>query len=438
MALDLSSFDAALKQHYTADRVENMTYEDNPLLALMPKMTDFGGKNLPIPIIYGDPQGVSSTFTTAQANQTSSQLKDFVLTRVKAYSIASIDNETLKASVGNANAFMEAATTEIDGAIHSSARMLAVQMYRSGSGSIGQNQSAATGTAIQLVNPEDVTNFEVGQQLVFSATDGSGTVKSGRSQVVGVDRDLGTLTVNPALTAIAGGAGVAANDYIFVEGNYALGISGLQAWLPNAAPSNTPFFSVDRTSDVTRLAGVRYDGSALPIEEALISAASRVAREGGKPDMAFMSYSKFADLEKALGSKVQYIDLKANADIGFRGMQINGPRGLIKIVPDQNCPSDRCFMLQMNVWKLYSLGKAPQIIDTDGLKMLRASDADSVTVRVGYYAQVGCRGPGWNVNLKLSQYFHILRKQGPGQKSWAFLCLLYCNCIKIRLSDFLC
>jgi hypothetical protein len=401
MALDLSSFDAALKQHYTADRVENMTYQDNPLLALMPKMTDFGGKNLPIPIIYGDPQGVSSIFQTAQANQTSSKLKDFVLTRVRAYSIASIDNETLKASIGNANAFMEAATTEIDGAIHSSARMLAIQMYRSGSGSIGQNESATTGTSIQLTVPDDVTNFEVGQQLVFSTADGGGTVKSGRVQVQAVDRDNGVLTVEP-MTAIAGGAGVAANDYIFVQGNYDLGLSGLQAWLPNSAPTNAPFFGVDRTSDVTRLAGVRFDGSDLPIEEALISAASRVAREGGKPDHAFMSYSKYADLEKALGSKVQYVDLRANAEIGFRGMLVNGPRGPIKVIADQNCPSDRCFLLQMNVWKLYSLGRAPQIIDTDGLKMLRASDADAVTVRVGYYAQVGSRAPGWNCNLRLS------------------------------------
>lgn len=47
-ALDLTSFDAALKAWYTSDRVENMTYQDNPLLALMPKMTEFKGKNLPI------------------------------------------------------------------------------------------------------------------------------------------------------------------------------------------------------------------------------------------------------------------------------------------------------------------------------------------------------------------------------------------------------
>lgn len=48
MSLDLTSFAAALKQHYTDDRIENMVYSDNPLLAMLPKMQDFGGKNLPI------------------------------------------------------------------------------------------------------------------------------------------------------------------------------------------------------------------------------------------------------------------------------------------------------------------------------------------------------------------------------------------------------
>ena len=139
MSLDLTSFDAALKQHYTADRVENMVYMDNPLLALMPKYENFGGRNLPIPLIYGNPQGRSATFSTAQTRgaATNSKIDDFVLTRVKDYSIATIDNETLEASKGNENAFMEAATTEIDGAINTLSRSIAVKMYRDGWGDVG-------------------------------------------------------------------------------------------------------------------------------------------------------------------------------------------------------------------------------------------------------------------------------------------------------------
>lgn len=400
MALDMTSFAAALKQHYTSDRIENMVYADNPLLAMLPKYEQFGGKNLPIPIIHGNPQGRSAVFATAQANKTNSQLKDFVLTRNQDYSLASISNEVLEASKGNANAFMEAATTEIDGAIQSATRSLAIALYGTGSGSIGQVANSSFATAVlQLSEPSDVTNFEVGQKIVASATNGGGSVRSGSLTIVGVDRDLGTLTMSGNLSA--GIAAIAQNDFLFVEGDYDAKVKGLRAWLPDSAPSSSPFFSVDRTADVTRLGGIRYDASAMPIEEGLIAAAARVAREGGKPTHCFMNYADFADLEKALGSKVQYIDLKVNAEIGFRGIVINGPRGPIRCVPDQNCPAGRAFMLQLDVWKLYSLGKAPKILDTDGLKMLRESSADAVEVRVGYYAQVGCRAPGWNANVKL-------------------------------------
>lgn len=398
--LDTTSFAAALKQHYTADRVENMVYADNPLLALMPKMESFGGKNLPIPIIYGNPQGASAVFATAQANKTNSQLKDFVLTRNSFYSLASISNEVLEASKGNQNAFMEAATVEIDGAIQAATRQLAIAMYGSGSGSIGQvaNSSFAT-TSLQLSQVEDVTNFEVGMKLQVSATDGGGSVRAGTLTIVGVDRDAGTITTSVNLST--GIAAIAQNDHIFVEGNYDAMIKGLRAWVPDSAPSATPFFGVVRTADSTRLGGIRFDASAMPIEEGLIAAASRAAREGAKPTHCMIHYSDFADLEKALGSKVQYVDLKVNADVGFRGIVVNGPRGPIKVIPDQNCPAGRAFMLQLDTWKLYSLGKAPKILDADGMKMLRENSADAVEVRVGYYAQLGCRAPGWNCNIKL-------------------------------------
>lgn len=401
MSLDMTSFAAALKQHYTAQAVENMVYKDNPLLALMPKYEQFGGELMKLPIKYGIPQGRSATFATAQSNKTNSQYKAFLVTRAKDYALASIDNETIEASKGNPNAFFEAATSEIDGAIESATRSLATALYRKGSGSIGQCAASVTGTSIQLKQVEDVVNFEVGMEIVFSTADGGGSVKSGSVTVTGVNRDTGVLTVD-ALTAIAGGSGVAANDYIFVQGDYDLKIKGLLAWLPSSAPTTgDSFFGVDRSSDATRLAGIRYDGSAQPIEEALVDAASRLAREGGKPDYCFLSYSKFADLEKALGSKVQYVDLKANAEIGFRGIVISGPRGPIKVVPDQNCPSDRAFMLTLSSWKLASLGKCPKILDSDGMKMLRETSADAVEVRVGYYAQVTCNSPGWNANVYL-------------------------------------
>jgi hypothetical protein len=384
-----------------------MVYKDNPLMALMPKMEQFGGRNLPIPLIYGNPQGRSATFTNAQTRgaATNSLIDAFTLTRVKDYSIATIDNETLEASKGNPNAFMEAATTEIDGAINSLTRSLAISQYRDGSGQIGQllaEPTEASPFVITLKEPSDVTNFEVGMVLVAYAalTGGSAKTSDGTDDewvIAAVNRSAGTIT----LTGTYNSSGtLAANDYLFVEGDRGLKLSGFEAWLPASAPGATAFFGVDRSIDVTRLGGQRYDASNVPLEEALIEGASRVAREGGKIDHFFMSYDKYAELEKSLGSKVQYVDLKVTADIGFRGIMINGPRGPIKVIPDQNCPGNRCFGVQLDTWKLYSLGKAVRVIDTDGLQMLRQASADGVEVRYGFYGQMGCRAPGFSINIQ--------------------------------------
>ena len=394
----MTTFAAALKQHYTNERIENMVYKDNPFLAMVAKYEDFGGENLKLPIKYGIPQGRSATFSDAQANKTNTQLKAFLLTRQADYSLASIANETIEASKGNANAFMEAATVEIDGAIESATRSLAIACFGDCSGAIGQvlatTSSVATFTLKQI---DDVTNFEVGMQLKLNATKtGSSGTLSTAVTVDGINRDTGVITLSAS-------ASLTADHFIYQEGDYDAKIKGLNAWVPSTAPGSTDsFFGVNRSSDATRLGGIRFDGSSLPIEEALIGGASRVAREGGKPDVCFMNYSNFADLEKALGSKVSYVDVKASPEIGFRGILVHGPRGPIKVIPDQNCPKDVAFMLQMDVWKLYSLGKAPKILDSDGLKFLRDSSADSVEVRVGYYAQLGCRGPGYNVRIALA------------------------------------
>ena len=398
MALNMTTFAAALKQHYTNERIENMVYKDNPFLAMVAKYEDFGGENLKLPIKYGIPQGRSATFSDAQANKTNTQLKAFLLTRQADYSLASIANETIEASKGNANAFMEAATVEIDGAIESATRSLAIACFGDGSGAIGQvlatTSSVATFTLKQI---DDVTNFEVGMQLKLNATKtGSSGTLSTAVTVDGINRDTGVITLSAS-------ASLTADHFIYQEGDYDAKIKGLNAWVPSTAPASTDsFFGVNRSSDATRLGGIRFDGSSLPIEEALIGGASRVAREGGKPDVCFMNYSNFAALEKALGSKVSYVDVKASPEIGFRGILVHGPRGPIKVIPDQNCPKDVAFMLQMDVWKLYSLGKAPKILDSDGLKLLRESTADAVEARVGYYAQLGCRAPGFNVRGALS------------------------------------
>lgn len=396
MALDMVTFAAALKQHYQDITVKNLTYKNHPFHALVKKYEKFGGLNMPLPLRYGNPQGRSAAFANALAQKTNTQVKAFTLTRVQDYSLANIQNEVLEASESNSDAFMKAATTEIDGAFLSLMHSMASAEYRSGTGSIGQISAGSTvGSAtITLAQPADIVNFEVGMTLALSSADGSG-LRTGSVVISALNRSTGTLTASGNWTA--GIAAAAAGDFISVAGDFNAKMSGLAAWIPLADPSATAFFGVDRTSDVTRLGGLRKNVSALPIEEGLIDVIALICREGGTPDHAFMNFQNYANLEKALGSKVIY-DVAKDSEgiIGFEGIKVHGQKGPVKVIPDQNCQADRFFALELDTWQLASLGAAPKLLKTDGMDFLRVSSADAIEVRAGMYGQLGCDAPGFN------------------------------------------
>jgi hypothetical protein len=333
-SLDLDTVTQALKEHYKPLTVKNMVYKDNPFLALINKYERFGGQNMPIPTQYGIANRRSATFGTGQLLNTATSLARFVITRVKDYSFASITGETIKATEGDADAFLKYATLEIDGAIQSLTRSIAVGMYGDGTGKLGDiatgglpSNTDGTGKTLTLENPENVTNFEVGMVLKF-VPDTSSAPRADTYTVTAVNRDTGVLT-----GTIASSSGAAADtDFVVQTGDYVaaggdadgnpMKISGLEAWIPAGTPAN--LFGVTRTADRTRLAGVPFDGSSQPIEEALIGAASRLAREGGSPDVCFMDYTQFANLEKALGSKVVYDKVSSDdADIGLLASKLS-------------------------------------------------------------------------------------------------------------------
>lgn len=409
-SLDLTAYDFALKEYYNDQRVEYAMYRNAPALALINKDETFVGDSMPLPVTYANPMGRSAAFATAQTNATPSKGVRFMLTRVKDYAVATIDNETLLASESNAGAFMRAAKHEFDGALNNLRRSASISLFRDGTGVIGRVNNSSFGTTVLTLgngsgtaDPGEIVNFEVGQVLVVSSGGTSGTLRAGSLTVAGVDRDAGTVTMTGNLSA--GIAAIAQNDYIHIQGDASAKMTGFAGWLVYGGASSTSFFGVDRSVDKYRLGGVWIDGTSAPIEEVLVNAAMRLGREGGEPDYCFLSFDQFGNLEKALGSKVQYVDVKAgtNAQIGFKGIQIAaGGVGPITVLADNACPRTRGYMLTMSDWTLYSLGKLPRVLDTDGLTMLRQASADGVETRWGYYGQVGCRVPGHSAVIALS------------------------------------
>lgn len=416
MGATTTNFVGILKELYSDQAINNLVYKTRPTLALLQKDENFYGKYFPQPIITANPQGRSHDFSRAQARSllTQSKIDSFFITRTQNYGVAVLSTEVIESSKSNQGAFISAASVEINGAINAVSNDLSIDIYKSGLGERGQVGSVLNKT-ITLAVTSDVVNFEVGMELMVS--NGSTKTNALRSLagsdgliITSINRSTGVLTFNAAnvTTTIVG---TTTGDWLFVRGDRGSDaylsttalpkLVGFEGWLPDSVSASESFFGVDRSVDVQRLAGILYDGSAQPIEEALISATAEIAIAGGNADYCFVNPRKYAELEKSLGSKVMYVNLEGPAKVFFTGIQIYGQSGPIKVLPDRNVPYAKAFMLQLDTWTLRSLGQLVRPINIDSLEMLRQSTSDGVEIRYASYSQLSCAAPGWNCKISL-------------------------------------
>lgn len=417
-----ASVSGILKELYDNQKVQWLTYKDNPLLAMCKKEEKFPGKYCPNPVVYGLGGMGSSTFSSAYNNQMSPQVAEFLITRVADFCLATIDGQLLAAAQTDPGAFIDGAELMIDSAFQQAVNRLASAMFRNGAGTVGQIASIAhvSGTGpyistITLTNPDDAVQFENGNALVdVQNVDGSGATSTQASPqfVTAVDRNNGVLTVSSAVDATTD---FTANYYLAVQGdlpsssnnnfqpsgsagtNSLLRLAGLAAWLPlSGPPVSDSFFGVNRNLDTQRLAGVHFDGTQLSLEEALLQGTGRIALNGGRVDTGICSYSTYTALITSLGSKVQYIDEKIG-EIGFRGVQVNGANTVMSVFPDRNCPDGVIYCLEIDSWVLRSQNPAPHILKyMDEIEILRVPGVDSAELRVGSYVNFYTNKPGHN------------------------------------------
>ena len=412
-----------LKELYDDQKVQWLTYKDNPLLAMMHKETKFPGKYFPNPVVYGLSQGASATFSSAYNNQSSPKVAEFLVTRVSDFSLATIDGQLLAAAQTDPGAFIDGAELMIDAAWQTAVNRIASAQFRNGAGTIAQLESIAnvSGTTydITLTNSDDSVQFEIGQVLLaVQNSDGSGTQSANPATVNAINRNTGVLRV----TIPTASTGWTANYYIAVQGdlpttsnnnfqpsgstvtNSLLKLAGLQAWLPQSAPtSGDTFFGVDRSVDTMRLAGVSYDGTGLSIEEALLQGTGRIAMQGGRVDTGVCSYATYTALITSLGSKVVYVDEKIG-EIGFRGVQVNGANTVMSVFPDRSCMDGFVFALEMDDWVLRSQNEAPHILKyMDQIEILRVPGVDAAELRVGGYMNMYPKHPGHHGSIAVQQ-----------------------------------
>ncbi len=393
-----ASFGPALKYLYPKGLAE-ILYPMVPAVGWMPKTTNFVGEAKAIVPHTGGGNG-SVGFSSAVNNTSDAIVERFLVTRVKDYAIAKVDGEALMASANDKGAVARALDTQIRSAMYHLSRSAGFQVYSDGSGAraTGDGSWTLTGSTVTLADARDIVHFERGMYVDFidvSSSDATISSTAGTGYITALDRNAGTFTLDVADISAAF-SGVAANDKICRRGDNGNCATGFGGWVVGGATPGT-LFGLDRNSDPLRLAGMTFTGTSSILEETIIDACAEAMINGAMPDTLFVHPRRAAQLNKSAYAKT-LVDVATDVPgIGYKAFEVPTGSGVVKVIPDPNCPYAKGYLLQRDTWELASLGEFPHFAKDDSLKYLREASADAISFRLRAFWNICCNKPGKNM-----------------------------------------
>ena len=424
-AADKATLADVLKTNYPGGKLpKEALYDQNPFVGMVKKNPRFGGDGVKIPFQYRGGVNPSRTVAGAQTNTRPAGYKGFFIRdddKTFKIAVARWDRQAIKQTqMGAEQTFVDGVKKEIEAQEYALARDLARYVWGNGGNTLGQiSATSNTGTpTITLANPGDAVNFDEGTVVAAANADpgvsGAGTVRVGTATIIAVDRMLGTLTITGNWTASI--TAVAASDFLFPfdgidAGAFSVGgygARGVPAWITDTAPGLTDnFYSVNRSADPVRLAGLRYDATGLDIEEAIQIGGVYLSREGRKGDyVAFVEPRNWHRLVNTATSRTVYTlnptDGKKVVNVGYQAFNVVTAAGTVKVVADPNQRSTRIHILDMSSWTLYSTGEAPELQMDDGLDWLRVSDQNQYEARLSFDVALACDNPSNNAVITVT------------------------------------
>jgi hypothetical protein len=418
VALNEGTADAILKEIYSDDGVTNEFFVDNPFFALMPKKEDVTGRYFEQPVWASAGQAQSRTFgssTSGPGLQSMAGISGevpytFLVPKVENMAVANVSSKLIAESSSSKGAFVDMVRAIADNQMQQLTNDTAVGMFRGADINRGQVAGSVAGLTLTFSNVADAVNFELGMFLEFAALATGSTVRAlGANNtdchITKIDYISGVATVSytgsgtNTLTA----NNVAVGDYIYRAGDKSLGFNGFTDWIPYGGVASTDsFLGVNRSAQPVRLAGSYLDGTGGNLEEVLEKAINQVARLGGKLTHFIMPYGQYTALANSQGAKVQLVNVKSDVGIGFEGIEVTGANGRVVCLPDRSCPSNVIAGVNINSWKMISVGKICRTWQYDGKVWLRSSTQNGMEIRFYSLGNLVCREPRANINIRVN------------------------------------
>lgn len=389
--IDNTSYAAFLKKYYFGRKfVYQVDDYVTPYVGLASKALNGGGSTWEQAVAVSNVVGGSATYTNMYANSSQGLDKVFSGVMKHRYADFKVQNATIRACMNN-NSIIPVMKAKVDSLRSEFFQTINKQMYGDEGGSkiqlaacSGSNivfngtatATDATKAGVQFVKNGMVLNMGAnldGTSLEQSAGTPLKLTISGRNVLAG------TITY----TAGSANAHPSGSAYLFEDGTAGLALAGNRSWCPlTDTLAATTFKTVDRSTDVNALGGIRVAGVGETIEETLNDAVAQHRALGGDPDAVLIHPRNFSRLKKEMSGRLQWVETKGKPLVGgsnsfsFRGLQVDGNGRPVVVYEDPACQTECTWVVDTRKTVLLSIGTWPYVPNEDGLMIHRIIGTD--------------------------------------------------------------
>jgi hypothetical protein len=386
-----------------------LCFQNSTLFAAATHKERYGDAvKIPVKLAYSAGQG--GTFSTAQANDSGTQRRAFLVTPNKAYGYEAVPNEQLIWTEGKEEAVIDILTDATKSATEACSEQAEISCFKSGFGDRGKISANANPSGnlydLTLTIASDCYNFAVNDVLVSKATLSASSLDTGTAKVTAVD------ATNAKIRVDGGGTWTPTNGhYLGLQGTMAASATpsdfvGLAGWLPdvdNRPTSTDSFYGVNRFENTVLLAGHAFDGRNKPILPSIRTLAGSIGQvSGAKPDLVLANPATVAKCELELGTQSRWIKMGTDVDVYFDGISIMGPKGPMVLTPAPKCPADHVYILDSSVVTIGSPMNKPIMPASPSGDPVDSSDADKTQVRMRASFLFYLEAPGFCGSLVVS------------------------------------
>ncbi len=378
--------DSLVREIWPPEALIEEVIEEEPLLGMASKETDWGHEVRHWPLRWGANQGIGRTFADAKRLKSQYTAEEFQHNTREMFAALSIEGKLLRTyeHTKKKALLVDPVTTAGELAIDRMRRKFSKAIHGNGVGIIGQIKSTSnvSTNTIELVDFNDLKNFEEDVAFQWTATangSGSASTEEGRVYSIGTE-DSPTITLSDTWSNVFPGI-AAGTSYLVYTGTYNNDfIYGLDAYLPSHTGAPGTFLTCNRNRNPGFLAGRCMTGTNLNTYQRIWKAARKLVDAGEKPDLYLLSTRNFEKFLFEMDNKLVMTKEPA-ADVGkykmgvtYGGVVVQGPRGPIKVMPSHWMPDsvERCGKLDTVV--IGSIGPLVHWDSSNGPGDLRTED----------------------------------------------------------------